>query len=87
MDGSLGTFKVDFRCTCCLPGGKVNIDANSDAGILAKARLCELDAAELSALPVRDAAQEAKLQTRRQQATAFRAKLPPAYCKPAPDDG
>jgi hypothetical protein len=65
----------------------VNVDTNSDAGSLAKALFCELRVAKLLALASRDATQEAELLLRQQQATDFRAKLPPAYRVPAPGDG
>jgi broad specificity phosphatase PhoE len=65
----------------------VNVDTNSDAGSLAKALFCELRVAELRALASRDATQAAELLQRQQEATAFRAKLPPANRVPAAGDG
>ena len=78
-------FKSAFCCYSC--GGKVNIDTNSAAGILAKALFCELRVTELRALASRDATQAAELLQRQQQATAFRAKLPLANRVPAAGDG
>ena len=85
---SKGAFKSQFACSSCGGGGgKVNIDTNSAAGILAKALFCELRVTELRALASRDATQAAELLQRQQQATAFRAKLPLANRVPAAGDG
>ena len=82
---SSDAFKTTYRCTCL--GDKVNVDTNSAMGILAKALYCELRVAELRALASRDATQAAELLQRQQQATDFRAKLPPAHRVPALGDG